>query len=294
MDVSKSEKARLGAFLLISVGILIAVLFTMVGGRLFVKKVAYFTRLQESVSGLELGTPVKQNGVEVGNISAVTTDSTDITKSIVRFEVKKGTPMKSDMTASMGSYGITGLKYIEITGGTYSAADVPPGGELKSELSIWGKITLRADSIAVKVDHLLGNVIGITEAQNKQHIDRLIKSSADLSASLDSLTMDIVHIKPGKRIDGILTQLEAASKDIKVKIQNAEIDQTVHAYRQAAEGITGVTQKLDLTVLRVQEDLAQSMSNLKETMKNMNTFSRQVKENPSVLLRGEDKQERHK
>jgi phospholipid/cholesterol/gamma-HCH transport system substrate-binding protein len=294
MDVSKAEKARLGAFLLGSIGILGAVLFILVGKRLFAEKVPYFARLEESVSGLELGTPVKQNGVEVGNIFAIATDSNDITKSIVRFEVKKGTPMKTDMVASMGSYGITGLKYIEIVGGSYSSPDLPPGGEMKSELSILGKITMRADSIALKIDHLLGNIIGITETQNRTHIDRLIKSSADLSAGLDSLTQDIVNVRPGKRIDGILAQLEMASKDIKTKVHNAEIDQTVHEYRKAAEGMTGVTQKIDITVLRVQEDLAQSMSNLKETMKNMNTFSRQIKENPSVLLRGEDKQERHK
>jgi hypothetical protein len=51
---------------------------------------------------------------------------------------------------------------------------------------------------------------------------------------------------------------------------------------------------VDITVLRVQEDLSQSMINMRETMKNMNTFSRQIKDNPSVLLRGEDKQERRK
>jgi hypothetical protein len=88
--------------------------------------------------------------------------------------------------------------------------------------------------------------------------------------------------------------MEAATSTLKSKIQKMEVDETVHEYRKAAEGITGVAQKVDLTVLRVQEDLAQSMSNLKETMKNMNTFSRQIKENPSILLRGEEKQERHK
>ncbi len=294
MDVGKAEKARLGAFLIISIAILAIVLFFMVGKQLFVKKVGYMTRLAESVSGLDLGTPVKQNGVEVGNIVAIVTDSSDITKSIVRFEVAKGTPMKTDMVASMGSYGITGLKYIEITGGSYSSSDIPPGGEVKSELSMLGKITMRADSIALKIDHLLGNIINITETQNRSQIDRLIKSSADLSSGLDTLTQDIVRVRPGKRMDGILTQLEATSKDIRAKVHAAEIDQTVHEYRKAAEGMTGVAQKLDITVLRVQEDLTQSMSNLKETMKNMNTFSRQIKENPSILLRGESKQERAK
>ncbi len=294
MDVSKAEKTRLGIFLIGTFALLAVVLFIMVGKKLLAKKVPYYTKLSESVSGLELGTPVKQNGVEVGNIESIGTDSADITKSVVYFKVAKGTPMKSDMLASMGSYGITGLKYLEITGGSYASTDVPPGGEVKSELSTLGKLTLRADSIAYKIDRLLGTAISLTESQNRQQLEKLVSSSASLSASMDTLAKDISRVKPGKRLDNILTSMEGATSTLKTKIQKMEVEQTVHEYRKAAEGLTGVTQKVDLTVLRVQEDLAQSMSNLKETMKNMNAFSRQIKENPSILLRGEEKQERHK
>jgi len=294
MDVSKAEKARLGVFLLATVGLLAVVVFAMIGKRIFTEKVPYFTRLSESVSGLELGTPVKQNGVEVGNITRIQTDSSDVTKSIVVFEVAKGTPMKKDMVATMGTYGITGLKYLEVTGGSYSSADIPPGGEMVSELSTLGKFAERADSIATKVDKLLGNMVSFTEMQNREHIDRLLKSSANLTASLDTLVQDIGRIRPGRRLDNILGQMEATARDLRTQVENAQIDKTVQEYRKAAEGITGVAQKVDITVLRVQEDLSQSMINMRETMKNMNTFSRQIKDNPSVLLRGEDKQERRK
>lgn len=294
MDVSKAEKARLGFFLLVTMGLLAAIVFAMIGKRIFTEKVPYYTRLSESVSGLELGTPVKQNGVEVGNITRILTDSSDVTKSIVVFDVAKGTPMKKDMVATMGTYGITGLKYLEITGGSYSSADIPPGGEMNSELSTLGKFAERADSIAYKVDKLLGNIVTFTEMQNREHIDRLLKSSANLTASLDTLVQDLGRIRPGRRLDNILTQMEATAKELRSQVQNAELDKTVQEYRKAAEGITGVAQKVDITVLRVQEDLSQSMINMRETMKNMNTFSRQIKDNPSVLLRGEDKQERRR
>lgn len=294
MDVSKAEKARLGIFLLVSTAILAVVLFSLVGRKLLIKKVEYFTRLEESVSGVELGSPVKRNGVEVGNIIAIYTDSSDINRAIVRFQVNRGTPMKTDMVTTLGSFGITGLKYIEITGGSYDNPDLPPGSEVRSQLSTFGKLSLRADSIALKVDRLLGNVISITESQNREHIDRLIQSSAALSASLDTLVMDVGRIKPGRRMDAILAQMEGVAGELKGKIKRAEIEQTVKEYRKAAEGMTGVAQKLDVTVTRVQEDLTQSMSNMKETMKNMNTFSRQIKENPSVILRGESKQERQR
>lgn len=294
MDVSRAEKARLGVFLIGTAALLVLVLFVMVGKKIFTRKVAYFTRLSESVSGLELGTPVKQNGVDVGTITGIRTDSTDITRSVVLFEVAKGTPIKQDMVASMGSYGITGLKYLELTGGSYAAQDVPPGGEVRSEMSTLGKITQRADSIAYKIDRLLGNVLALTESQGRAQLEKLVNSSVNLAASLDSLTSDIARIRPGKRIDGILAEVEASTASLKEKIRKAEIDETIHEYRKVAEGAGGVAQKLDITVLRIQEDLSQSMNNLKETMKNMNAFSRQIRENPSVLLRSEEKQERRK
>lgn len=294
MDVSRAEKARLGVFLIAATAVLLVVLFSMLGKKLLTRKVPYFTRLSESVSGLELGTPVKQNGVDVGNIVAILTDSTDITRSLVRFEVAKGTPIKNDMVASMGSYGITGLKYLELTGGSYSAADVPPGGEVRSELSTIGKITQRADSIAFKIDRLLGNVLALTESGGRAQLEKLVNSSVNLAASLDSLTSDIARIRPGRRIDAILSDAEGATASLKDKIKKAEIDETIHEYRKLAEGAGDVAQKMDITLMRVQEDLSQSMNNLKETMKNMNAFSRQIRENPSVLLRSEEKEERRK
>jgi phospholipid/cholesterol/gamma-HCH transport system substrate-binding protein len=294
MDVSKAEKARLGVFLIGAAVLLVLVIFALVGKKIFTRKVPYYTRLTESVSGLELGTPVKQNGVDVGNITGIRTDSTDITRSVVTFEVAKGTPIKRDMVASMGSYGITGLKYLELTGGSYSGPDVPVGGEVRSEMSTLGKITQRADSIAYKIDRLLGNVLALTESQGRAQLEKLVNSSVNLAASLDSLTSDIARIRPGRRMDAILADVEGATASLKDKIRKAEVDETIHEYRKAAEGATGVAQKLDITVLRIQEDLSQSMNNLKETMKNMNAFSRQIRENPSVLLRSEEKQERRK
>jgi phospholipid/cholesterol/gamma-HCH transport system substrate-binding protein len=294
MDVSRAEKARLGIFLIGTAVLLVVVIFALVGKKIFTKKVPYFTRLSETVSGLELGTPVKQNGVDVGNIVAILTDTSDVTRSVVRFEVNKGTPVKQDMVASMGSYGITGLKYLELTGGSYSSQDVPPGGEVRSELSTLGKLTQRADSIAYKIDRLLGNVLALTESQGRAQLEKLVNSSVNLAGSLDSLTSDIARIRPGRRIDAILADAEGATSALKEKIKKAEIDETVHEYRKLAEGAGDVAQKMDITILRVQEDLSQSMNNLKETMKNMNAFSRQIRENPSVLLRSEEKQERHK
>jgi phospholipid/cholesterol/gamma-HCH transport system substrate-binding protein len=78
------------------------------------------------------------------------------------------------------------------------------------------------------------------------------------------------------------------------KVEKSDVDGMIREYRKAAEDIQKVASNVDVTVRRTQEDLAVSMSNLRESLKNMQSFTRQIRENPSVLLRREDKQERQR
>jgi phospholipid/cholesterol/gamma-HCH transport system substrate-binding protein len=294
MEATRAEKARLGLFLLVTVAALLASVAFLVGKKLTARTDTYFTRLSESVTGLSPGTPVKQNGVDIGQVVSITTDSGDIQKAAIHFKVMRGTPMKTDMVASLGSYGITGLKYLEIMGGSYAAANIPVGGEVPSGMSMMGRLTLRADSIALKVDRLLGNAIAITEAQNRKSLDKLMQSSAALSEALDSLVRDVQQVRPGRRVEKILGGAEAAVEGMRDQVRKTDIAGTLNEYRKAAEDIQKAAKSLDATVLQSQQDLAVVMGSLKETMRNMSTFSRELKENPSLLIRGEDKQERRR
>jgi phospholipid/cholesterol/gamma-HCH transport system substrate-binding protein len=285
MEATRAEKTRLGVFIVAVTAIFVICILFLVGGKLFTRTDEYFTRLEESITGLEPGSTVKQNGLDVGEVVSINADEKNIRKTVVHFTVKRGTQLKTDMSATLGSYGITGLKYLEITGGSFAAPDVPKGGELKSELSMVGKLTSRADSIAYKIDRLLGNVIAITEMDNRENLNRMMAASASLAESLDSMAVDIRNVKPGRRIEAILVDVEATSRDIRAKVKKSDIDGTVRDYQLAAQEI----QKL---VKNSQEDVAVSITNLKEITKNMNTFTRQIKENPSILLRREEKTER--
>ncbi len=294
MDVSKAEKARLGIFIIGTSAVLIAILFFMVGKRLLTPTVPYFTRLDESVSGLELGAPVKLNGVDIGNVIAIRTDPDDITKAVVEFQVYSDVTMKTDMSLTIGTFGITGLKYLEVTGGNYQSPDLPPGGEVLSQPSTLGRLLSRADTIALKVDNLLGNMVSLTSAANRDHLDNLISSSASLSQALEVLVDDLNRLQPGQKVEQILTRVEAISRGVQEELEKVELAETVEEYQNAARELGSLAKRADVTLLKVQEDLSASMGSMKETMKNMSTFSRQIKENPSVLLRKEDKQERQR
>jgi phospholipid/cholesterol/gamma-HCH transport system substrate-binding protein len=285
MEATRSEKARLGIFIIALSAIGVALVFFLVGGKIFSRSDSYFTRMDESITGLGPGSSVRQNGVDVGQITGITADSLNIQRTVVHFNVRRGTHIKADMAATLGSYGITGLKYLEITGGSYGSPAVPVGGEVRSSLSMMGRLTARADSIAWKIDRLLGNVIAITEMDNRDNLNRMMAASAALAESLDSLARDLQGVQAGRRAAAILTDAEAAVSELRTKVRDSDIDGLIRDYQQVAVN-------LDVTVRRTQEDLAVSMSNLRESLKNMHSFTRQIRENPSLLLRREEKQER--
>src|SRR4029453_8248616 len=79
--------------------------------------VLYRIHFTESVSGLTQGDPVKFHGVEVGNVKSMTIDPSDPRRVQVDIALRKETPVKTDTRATLKLKGITGVVFIELTGG---------------------------------------------------------------------------------------------------------------------------------------------------------------------------------
>jgi len=93
--------------------------------------VMYRIHFAESVSGLELGDPVRFLGVEVGMVKSMTIKPDDPNHVEVDVQLRKDTPIKTDTTATLNFKGITGSFFIELSGGSANAktlvAATPPG-----------------------------------------------------------------------------------------------------------------------------------------------------------------------
>ncbi|MGE4553726.1 MAG: MlaD family protein [Desulfovibrionaceae bacterium] len=67
----RSDHYRLGLFVLVGSFLLLVVITVLGGGNWFRKVVLFETYLNESVNGLEVGSPVKYRGVQVGNVRVI-------------------------------------------------------------------------------------------------------------------------------------------------------------------------------------------------------------------------------
>jgi phospholipid/cholesterol/gamma-HCH transport system substrate-binding protein len=95
--------------------------------------ILYRIHFNESVSGLSLGDPVKFHGVDVGTVKFLTLDPADARRVQVDVSLRNEAPVKTDTKASLKLKGITGVVFIELSGGAPNAqrlAAMTPQGQV--------------------------------------------------------------------------------------------------------------------------------------------------------------------
>ena len=116
--------ALVGAFVVVLGAVLIAgVLWLASGGTLQKKYDFYLAIMDESVAGLNPDAPVKYNGVDVGKVREIQLDPGNPERVNLLFAIDRGTPIKVDTVAVLKTQGLTGIAYVELSGG---ARDAPP------------------------------------------------------------------------------------------------------------------------------------------------------------------------
>jgi phospholipid/cholesterol/gamma-HCH transport system substrate-binding protein len=179
----------------------------------------YYTYFTESVSGLSVESPVKYRGVEVGRVQKISINKKNSEEVKVLLEIKKGTPIKKDTYAMLDTQGITGLKYIELRGGSKnSPLIVDKKGEIetiKSKKSIMASLFDSSEDITKKVGGVLQRVETVLSDKN-------IKNFGNIVTNLSSTTEFIEKNKQRltQMFDEISTLNKNVQKDLNVITEN--------------------------------------------------------------------------
>ena len=318
--VSRSQKIRLAIFLIVALFILLSSIIIITGSRLFKKRSTYYIRYKEiSLTGLEIGSAVKYRGIRIGRIDDIYIDEKDITSIIVEITVEPKVPIKEDAEAIVTYVGITGLKMIELQGGTNESKLLPPESFINSGQSIVDMISGQAEVITQKLELILNNIAELTTVSRRQQLFRMIDNTSStletFQTLLDTNQVTIYHtLKNVERVTSHLDTLMISSnlavndirkitnspklmstinniEKISAELEQAKLSELIDKLASAVEQTNRTFTHLDLTILKSRHDILSSTEILRESLEYFNEFTRLISENPSLILRSKPQEE---
>jgi len=158
----------------------------------------YFT---ESVSGLNVDSPVKYRGVTVGKVVKMQINQENIEEIEVQILVDKSAPIKTDTVAKLKAQGITGLSYIDLSQGSADTPLLYETGEkemvIKSVPSFLVKVEESFGSVSVNLSRTLHETSVLLREENQEEITRVLKHMAStmdkIDMALDQKSVDDYH-----------------------------------------------------------------------------------------------------
>jgi phospholipid/cholesterol/gamma-HCH transport system substrate-binding protein len=249
-----------------------------------------------NVMGLSSGTQVLYEGYPVGRIEEIRPTTRD-GRQVFRLDVsvEHGWRIPEDSTAIITASGLLSAVVVNVRGGT-STALLDPGDEIPS---------VEAPDLFAAVSSVAEDMGDLIQGGLKPMLETLAEGgpaiTEDLEALAEKLNQTLVRIdgflsgENARRIEHILENLDSASSSFaavsggleQTRLQIDELLESVNALveenrRPVGQAVVDLHESLE-SVSRHIEAIAH---HLEVTTRNMNEFSRQIRENPGVIIRG--------
>jgi len=295
----KVNFAVVGIFVLgLGAALIAGVLWLSSGGAYRRTYDTYQTYMLESVSGLSRDAPVRYRGVEVGRVRRMALAPQHVEQVILTLDIERGTPVKDDTVAVLRVQGLTGIAYVELTGGSNGA----PALQARPDEDY--PVIRSAPSLMVRLDSavtaLLTNLNRSSESLNtlldEDNRRALKQTLADLQVVSRTLAERSATIDAG---------LASAARTLDNSARlSGELPQLVERMQKSADGFDRMTGELaragtsaSATLAGARTDLQRASgatlpevrllaSELREVTASLRRFSEQLEQNPSMLLYG--------
>ncbi|WP_294265114.1 MlaD family protein [Propionivibrio sp.] len=291
--------ALVGAFVLVLGAVLVAGVLWLASGGAFQKKYDLYLAVEdESVAGLNLNAPVKYNGVDVGKVRLIQLDPGNPERVNLIFAIERGTPIKEDTVAVLKTQGLTGITYVELSGG---ARDAPPLGvtagneypQIRTKPSLSARLENVLTSVLTKLDSTSGNINDILSDENKAAFKSLLADIATVAHTIAARkdTIDAGLANAGRTLENtssasaqlgpVVDRIERSAEAIE-KMGN-EVARTSASAGKTVNAIGADVKRFTSETLPELERLLGELSALSISLRRL---TEQTERNPSSLLFG--------
>lgn len=291
--------AIVGAFVLILGTVLIAGVLWLASGGTFQKQYDLYLAIEdESVAGLNLNAPVKYNGVDVGKVRQIQLDPANPNRVNLLFAIERGTPIKDDTVAVLKTQGLTGIAYVELSGGALNAPALQatagsPYPEIRTKPSLGARLENVLTSVLAKVDSTTRNINAILSDENQAAFKSALADIASLTHTIAARKETIdAGITNGART---LENTSRASKQLGPVIEgigrSAQAvenmgNEVARTSASAGKTFNAVSADLNRFAVETLPELERLLGELSVLSASLRRLSEQTEHNPTSLIFG--------
>lgn len=304
------NRARIGFFVIFGIVVLLGAIVWLGSQQVFSEFDRYYTYISGSVSGLDVSASVKFMGVAVGRVADITIDPTDSTRVEVILDLRPGTPVKQDMVAELRMTGITGIKYVELTGGDKDASRLAPSSKsrksiIPSRATLLEKVDKQFEELYIELNAVIKNLRNLTDDDSQLDLTNTLKGISDLSSSLAETLTALKPTLAG--VGGLEKQTEALLDTTKTEIlmlgqstrsgidqlssviQKSNLDQTLNNFNHASVLLLSFAKELNvqlqaMNLERVSSDLRVTLVEIQKAAHDFEQLASELRRNPASLF----------
>jgi phospholipid/cholesterol/gamma-HCH transport system substrate-binding protein len=268
---TRASFVLVGTFVLSFFIAVIAAVVWLAGLELGSDTTRYDVYFKGSVTGLSVGSPVRYSGIPIGNVTSMRISPDRFGEVQVVIDVPQDTPIREDAVARLETQGITGVGFIEISGGTESAPPLTakPGQErpeIRSDKSALQQVFESAPEIMGNLKEVSEQATKLLNDENIAHLQGTIENIEKFSGALADSSEDIA----------LLLQ-EGAGAMEQFKRVAVEGERLVAAFADRSDGIAGAAeetiQDLSSFAKKLNDLAAQTSPILENANKTVTNFS---------------------
>ena len=292
--MEKFSYFKIGIFVISAVVIGIIGVVVLGVGTIFQKKNIVETYIDESVQGLDVGSPVKFRGVPVGRVEQISLTSAEyatrreyvlvrvsISSNILQFPVNDPRSPQLKQALDRGfririaPQGLTGVAYLEAD---YLEPERNPPLEIdwQPEYPYIPSTRSRITQLSEAVERILRNFSDIDIAQLSQTLDKSIVAITKLAenANLDKI---------GAQANALLSELRQTNRQINTLVSNPELKTAVADVSASAGRARQIIERAEKPINQMLTDLPQATESLNRLVKRLDSAANDLPQTSTEL-----------
>lgn len=306
MNSNNTTYLKVGIFVLATFFVFVGFIVSFTASSLFQRSLKLETYFDESVQGLDIGSPVKHRGVKVGSVEAITFVQNEYANKLKSADsevygryvlIKMSVPefikgaeadgirltvermIQSGLRVRLASQGLTGTAYLEVD---YLNPEKNPPLPIT-----WEPNRIYIPSAPSTISRFTASVDKFFDKLEKADVSQILKGIDDLIQNLNQTVTQAKLADLSREGTGLLSDLRKTNQEVKNIIAQPELQNSPKKLDQTITQLQTTIKRLDSLLASNQGDISTTIENLRIASEDLKEVTANAKKYPSQFLFGE-------